>query len=668
MEIILILLLMILAFALSGMFGSKSYAHGYVESPPSRAYRYSNRRGTGNPSMIGNVANEPQSLGSPSINWPTDPRTPQDGKLASANCAVWTPQGCPQPIDRQTSTLWDKTTVSAGAPLDITWFNTAPHRSLNWRYYITKPDWDPNSPLTRAQFDLTPIANYPGNGSNPVRVTHSVNIPSNRSGYHVIYAIWDRDPKDNTESFYQVIDINIVGGGGGGGGGQGPSPEPEVNTPIFNNQIINLATALNGTSLIEPSGSNIVLWSPRGTESQNWQFILDPTTDTYTIRNIGNGLYLTETSNNATLTSNVTSGSRWKVYPNNNNTYQIVNSATNRSLDVTGGTTAANGTQVITWSRTGNANQLWYFKTATTSPPTPEQVGPTNFHSMGATSNSVNLMWTPAPGATTHTIYRGESPNNMSIVGSTGTNGSFIDTSVQPGSIYYYQVRASNPSGQTFVPSDTISVVVPPITTQPPTEPPTECIVNPPTNLRVTGQTQTSISLAWNAPTSGFNPSHYDIYRDGVKIAEVSGNNLSYTDTGLNPGTSHMYSIRAFASLTSDLSNSATGTTTGGNVTQPSGTFTYRVVNTGGGNRNIVITNNTSMTLQSGWPLQFNFFGFTPTVHSPAVMVTGSNGSLNTNVNQTLGSNQSVTIPVTASGSGATITSLSVNGQPATLE
>lgn len=37
--------------------------------------------------------------------------------------------------------------------------------------------------------------------------THRINIPADRKGYHVIYAVWDIN--DTINSFYQAIDVNV---------------------------------------------------------------------------------------------------------------------------------------------------------------------------------------------------------------------------------------------------------------------------------------------------------------------------------------------------------------------------------------------------------------------------------------------------------------------------
>ena len=38
-------------------------------------------------------------------------------------------------------------------PQTFTWYHTAKHKTNNWRYYITKQDWDVNKPLSREAFE-----------------------------------------------------------------------------------------------------------------------------------------------------------------------------------------------------------------------------------------------------------------------------------------------------------------------------------------------------------------------------------------------------------------------------------------------------------------------------------------------------------------------------------
>ena len=84
-----------------------------------------------------------------------------------------------------------------------------------------------------------------------------------------------------------------------------------------------------------------------------------------------------------------------------------------------------------------------------------------------------------------------------------------------------------------------------------------------PINLRITDKTQTSLTLTWDVVNHLITIASYDIFRNGVKIANVLAHKRTYTDTDLKPGTTYTYTINTQA--ISDHSNIATGY-----VTQPS--------------------------------------------------------------------------------------------------
>ena len=119
-------------------------AHGYISQPESRNYLCK----TGGNSQCGAVQWEPQSVEGPS-GFPQ--AGPPDGQIASAGSASW------RELNAQTSDRWTRREVQAG-PFAISWTFTANHVTRNWRYYLTKQDWNPNQPLTRAAFELTPSA------------------------------------------------------------------------------------------------------------------------------------------------------------------------------------------------------------------------------------------------------------------------------------------------------------------------------------------------------------------------------------------------------------------------------------------------------------------------------------------------------------------------------
>ncbi|WP_245765384.1 cellulase family glycosylhydrolase [Nonomuraea jiangxiensis] len=64
-----------------------------------------------------------------------------------------------------------------------------------------------------------------------------------------------------------------------------------------------------------------------------------------------------------------------------------------------------------------------------------------------------------------------------------------------------------------------------------------------PGNLRSTGTTSSSVSLAWNASTDNVGVTGYEVYRGSTLVATVTG--TSHTDTGLTASTSYTYTVRA---------------------------------------------------------------------------------------------------------------------------
>jgi len=177
---------------------SSAFAHGYIESPASRAYMCK----LGQNIDCGSVQYEPQSV-EKSSGFPTG-SMPPDGQLASAGISQYSQ------LDKQSLNAWTKTPMTAGQH-EFVWYHTAPHRTTNWRYYITKQNWDPNQPLTRAQFESTPFCTINGNGQVPAnRQSMKCNVPE-RTGYQVIYGVWEI--ADTSNSFYQAIDVDFGNGG-----------------------------------------------------------------------------------------------------------------------------------------------------------------------------------------------------------------------------------------------------------------------------------------------------------------------------------------------------------------------------------------------------------------------------------------------------------------------
>lgn len=186
----------LIALAVSAMTISGAWGHGYLMDPPSRAYQCK----LGNNQECGNVTWEPQSVEQKS-GFP-DAALPYDGELASAGIPSFSQ------LNRQSADAWAKTSIKAGRQTFV-WHHTAPHKTTNWRYYITKQGWDPNAALTRDAFELTPFCVIEGNGQAPaVETAHECDVPE-RTGYQAIYSVWEI--ADTANSFYQIADIVFAG-------------------------------------------------------------------------------------------------------------------------------------------------------------------------------------------------------------------------------------------------------------------------------------------------------------------------------------------------------------------------------------------------------------------------------------------------------------------------
>jgi len=126
---------------------------------------------------------------------------PVDGQLASAEISQFSE------LDLQNQTRWYKNDITTG-PIEFIWGINISHPTTDFRYYITKSNWNPNAPLTRSSFNLTPFCIIPVNLDElPNVVRHNCNVPNDYFGYHVIYATWDTTNEEL--GFYQVLDVNI---------------------------------------------------------------------------------------------------------------------------------------------------------------------------------------------------------------------------------------------------------------------------------------------------------------------------------------------------------------------------------------------------------------------------------------------------------------------------
>ena len=130
--------------ALALLTTSQVIAHGYVESPASRAYLCN----TGKNISCGNIQYEPQSIEAPEGLFE---RGSLDNKMGSAGVSM------AAALNEQEQSRWAKTVVTSGQFLNIKWKFRANHVSKYFKFYITKADWNPDQLLTRDSFEALPL-------------------------------------------------------------------------------------------------------------------------------------------------------------------------------------------------------------------------------------------------------------------------------------------------------------------------------------------------------------------------------------------------------------------------------------------------------------------------------------------------------------------------------
>ena len=359
---------------------SPALAHGYVQGPQSRAVLCK----VGVNTDCGGVQYEPQSLEAPK-GFPEN--GPADGTIASAGGLFG------GKLDEQSSNRWAKTDIASG-PVQFDWTFTAPHKTSEWRYYMTKPGWDPNAPITRAELQEIGVVKHDGSAAS-TNPSHVVTVPSDREGYHVILAVWDI--ADTVNAFYQVIDVNVTG--------QATSDVQAPSTP----------TDVRATS-IESTSATLV-----------WEASSD---------DVGVKGYVVYRDGVRVGSASGTSFTDQGLAPGSTYEYSVV--ATDRAGNASERSAALSVTTV-----------------AAPDVDIQAPTAPTHLHSMGVTQSSVALMWEAASddvGVTSYLVYR-----DGAVIGTT-SNEMLTDTGLAAGSQHSYVVKARDAAGNVSASSNTLTV------------------------------------------------------------------------------------------------------------------------------------------------------------------------------------------------------------------
>ncbi|MFD9959518.1 glycosyl hydrolase family 18 protein [Amycolatopsis sp. NPDC058986] len=167
------------------------------------------------------------------------------------------------------------------------------------------------------------------------------------------------------------------------------------------------------------------------------------------------------------------------------------------------------------------------------SPDTPP-AAPANLSVVTKTTTTVSLSWNAsAPGSlpvTGYDVYQG----TTLATSVTGTSATI--SGLTPKTAYTFTVVAKDGKGTKSAASAPASVTTndPAADTQPPSTP---------GNVRSTGATSSSVSLAWNASTDNTGVVGYDVYQGSTLATTVT--TTSATVSGLAPSTSYTFTVRA---------------------------------------------------------------------------------------------------------------------------
>ncbi len=176
---------------------------------------------------------------------------------------------------------------------------------------------------------------------------------------------------------------------------------------------------------------------------------------------------------------------------------------------------------------------------------------PSGVTAVAASATLVDVAWSASTdnvAVTAYDVVR----DGLVIASVSGTTLTYADASVAAGTTYAYQIVATdglNPSAPS-TPAVTVSTPAPPDT-----EPPSV-----PSGVTAVAASSPLVDVAWSASTDNVAVTAYDVVRDGLVIASVSGATLTYADASVAAGTTYAYQIVATDGLNPSAPSSPAAT------------------------------------------------------------------------------------------------------------
>ncbi|HSX30595.1 MAG TPA: fibronectin type III domain-containing protein [Candidatus Saccharimonadales bacterium] len=203
----------------------------------------------------------------------------------------------------------------------------------------------------------------------------------------------------------------------------------------------------------------------------------------------------------------------------------------------------------------GNNSMPSASASATTPDGTPPST-PGNFAVTLTGAHQVTLSWdasTDNSGTVSgYVIYR-----NNAVYATIGNVTSLVDDGLADAVSYSYAVIALDAAGNSSTPTATLSIAVPDST--PPSTP---------IGLLGVASSGHQINLSWTASTDNVSVTGYNIYRNNIWQATVTG--TSYSDMGLTDATTYSYTVSALDAASNESAKTPVVNVTTPDVTPPS--------------------------------------------------------------------------------------------------
>ncbi|GHV60674.1 hypothetical protein AGMMS49587_02790 [Spirochaetia bacterium] len=252
----------------------------------------------------------------------------------------------------------------------------------------------------------------------------------------------------------------------------------------------------------------------------------------------------------------VSGAASYKIY-RDNSAVGISNTAAYTDTGLTAGTTysykvsavSSNGTE---GPRSSSVNGTTLAPSLDPLPGTPEGVGTTVL-----SFTEIRVNWNAVSGADSYMVYYGTEAAGSSQYGGTASSSPFTVTGLQPGTAYYFTVKAGNnagwSNGSSPVSGTTTALAVP-------------------SGLSVSAQSSGAMTISWNAVSGA---ASYNIYRSNSSSGPFTGigagNTTAYTDMGLTANTTYWYKVSAVNGTEGAQSAAVSGTTNDTILAAPTG-------------------------------------------------------------------------------------------------